>query len=116
MGIFYQFDRHCVEWCMIIPRIEVHMACPSVYQMLKAQAARAPNALAILAPECMPLTYGCLYKHVRDVGIHLQELGIGHHDRVAIVLPEASQMAVAFLAVAAGAASAPLNPHYRIPE
>ena len=92
------------------------MLYPSVYQILKAQAARAPEALAILAPGCRPLTYGGLYQHVRDAGIQLREIGIRRRDCVAVVLPDASQMAVAFLAVAAAATSAPLNPHYRIAE
>ncbi len=37
---------------------------------------------------------------------------VGRDDRVAIVLPNSPEMAVFFLAVAAGATSAPLNPAY----
>ena len=43
----------------------------------------------------------------------LNELGIGRDDRVAIVLPNGPEMATAFVAVGAGAATAPLNPAYR---
>ena len=42
--------------------------------------------------------------------------GIGRGDRVAIVLPNGPEMATAFLAVAAGATTAPLNPAYRADE
>src|SRR4029450_12773891 len=38
------------------------------------------------------------------------------NDRVAIVLPNSSEMAVAFVAVAVGATCAPLNPSYRVNE
>ena len=43
-------------------------------------------------------------------------MGIGRNDRVAIVLPDGPEMAVTFVAVAAGATSAPLNPAYRANE
>jgi acyl-CoA synthetase (AMP-forming)/AMP-acid ligase II len=43
-------------------------------------------------------------------------MGIGRNDRVAIVLPNGPEMAVAFIAVAAGATAAPLNPNYRQSE
>ena len=43
----------------------------------------------------------------------LNRLGLGRSDRVAIVLPNGPEMATAFVAVAAGATAAPLNPAYR---
>ena len=43
-------------------------------------------------------------------------LGVGRQDRVALVLPNGPEMAVAFLAVAAGAMCAPLNPAYSTDE
>jgi acyl-CoA synthetase (AMP-forming)/AMP-acid ligase II len=46
----------------------------------------------------------------------LNGFGIGRNDRVGLVLPNGPELAVAFLAVAAGAASAPLNPAYRAEE
>jgi len=88
----------------------------SVFELLKAQAGRAPESVAILAPDQAPLTYSRLQGHVRSVVARLNELGIGRNDRVAIVLPNGPNMAVAFLSVAAGATSAPLNPAYRAPE
>ena len=41
---------------------------------------------------------------------------MGRNDRVALVLPNGPEMAVAFLAVAAGATCAPLNPAYSANE
>jgi acyl-CoA synthetase (AMP-forming)/AMP-acid ligase II len=46
----------------------------------------------------------------------LNALGIGRNDRVAIILPNGPEMASAFLSVAAGATTAPLNPAYRAEE
>ena len=46
----------------------------------------------------------------------LNALGIGRNDRVAIVLPNGPEMAAAFVAIAAGATTAPLNPAYRAEE
>ena len=37
-------------------------------------------------------------------------MGVGRHDRVALVLPQGPEMAVAFLTVAAAATCVPLNP------
>src|SRR5215831_6046483 len=82
----------------------------SIYHVLEDWAARTPNAPALVAPGRMPLTYSCLYKHINNTVRRLRALGVGCKDRVALVLPTGPEMAVAFLAVAVGAACAPLNP------
>jgi acyl-CoA synthetase (AMP-forming)/AMP-acid ligase II len=46
----------------------------------------------------------------------LNAMGIGRGDRVAIVLPNGPEMAAAFLAIGAGATTAPLNPAYKAEE
>ena len=46
----------------------------------------------------------------------LRAFGLRRNDRVAIVLPNGPDMAVAFLGVASGATCAPLNPAYRASE
>ncbi len=84
--------------------------------LLARRARRQPDAPAILAPGRAPLTYGGLIEHVEDVVRRLNATGIGRADRVAVVLPNGPEMAIAFLAVAAGASCAPLNPGYREPE
>ena len=86
------------------------------HEILTAQAEHSPESTAILAPERAPLTYGGLHRHVRDVVNRLNDLGIGRNDRVAIILPNGPEMAVAFMSIASGATSAPLNPGYRAPE
>ena len=71
---------------------------------------------AFSAPERPDLTYDGLRRHVEATVAALNERGIGLGDRVAIVLPNGPEMASAFVAIAAGATTAPLNPAYRQPE
>ena len=79
-------------------------------------AAGADQAIALAAPDAAPLTHADLRALVDRTVASLNAMGIGRGDRVAIVLPNGPFMASAFLAVAAGAASAPLNPAYRADE
>jgi len=74
------------------------------------------TAPAVSAPEIAALTFSGLRAQIDDTIAALNGVGIGRGDRVAIVLPNGPEMAVAFLAIAAGAASAPLNPGYRADE
>jgi len=85
-------------------------------KLLAAQLNRNPEAIAITAPGRTPLTYRQLNHHINTVVATLNTLGVGRNDRIAIVLPNGPEMAVAFLAVAAGATAAPLNPAYRADE
>ena len=88
----------------------------SLLQLIDGHAGRNPDAAAILAPGRRPLTYGLLSRQVADVVRALNALGVGRHDRVATVIPDGPEMAVACLAVAAGATCAPLNPAYHAGE
>ena len=72
--------------------------------------------VAIACPARPALTHAGLRSHVQATVAALNERGIGRNDRVAIVLPNGPEMASAFLSVAAGAATAPLNPAYRRQE
>ena len=76
----------------------------------------AANDTAFSAPGRPDLTYAGLRKHVEATVAALNRRGIGRGDRVAIVLPNGPEMASAFVAIAAGATTAPLNPAYRRPE
>jgi len=84
--------------------------------LLEHQARRIPDAPAILAPGRTPLTYGRLYQHIEEMERRLRAMGIGRHDRIAIVLPNGPELAVAILTVAASAACVPLNPAYGADE
>ncbi len=77
-----------------------------------ALVAGQSGAPALLAPGCPPLTHGMLREQIDAHAETLALRGIGRDDTVAIVLPNGAAMAVAFLAVAASAIAAPLNPGY----
>lgn len=79
-------------------------------------AGKPATAVAFVGSGCPPLTYGGLRDHVERTVASLNRLGIGRNDRVALVLPNGTEMATAFVAVAAGTTSAPLNPAYRADE
>jgi len=85
-------------------------------QLIDEHAGQTPEAVAILAPGRRPLTYRLLSRHVADVVRALNALGIGRNDRVATVIQDGPEMAVACLAIAAGATCAPLNPASRADE
>ncbi len=88
----------------------------SVPHLLRAQADRIPAAPAILAPGRRHLTYRALWQHVGRVASTLHEAGLGRDDRVALVVPNGPEMAVACLAAIAATACAPLNPAYSAEE
>ena len=78
--------------------------------------AGAQGDTALSAPGRPSLTYAGLRRQAECTVAGLNERGIGRGDRVAIVLPNGPEMASAFVSIAAGAATAPLNPAYREPE
>ena len=79
-------------------------------------ASGAANAPAIRAPGRPALSYAGLRDLAAATIARLNGIGIGRNDRVAIVLPNGPEMAAAFIAIGAGATTAPLNPSYRADE
>ena len=92
------------------------LATVSLGEAIRSNSRRNPHAVALLAPQCGPLSYGKLSDQVDYVGHALRALGIERSDRVAVVLPNGPDMAAAFLGIAAYATCAPLNPSYRDEE
>jgi acyl-CoA synthetase (AMP-forming)/AMP-acid ligase II len=88
----------------------------TILEMLEAQAGSIPTREAIVSPSGFSLDYRSLYSTVDRLRLKLAQLGIDGHDRVAVVLPNGPEMAVAFLACAAAATCAPLNPAYQEAE
>ena len=84
--------------------------------MIDLLAVGANDATAIGAPDRPPLNFAALRALSSEVVASMNGHGIGRGDRVAIVLPNGPEMAAAFVAVAAGAVTAPLNPAYREDE
>jgi oxalate---CoA ligase len=92
------------------------MSDPASISELLAQGT-GRTAAALGAPEGTPsLTYRDLGELARRTVEALNALGVGRDDRVGIVLPNGPEMAAAFVCVAAGATTAPLNPAYRAEE
>src|SRR5262245_27623307 len=96
------------------PRRAISFSC--IPGLLEHHAKRAPDAPAILAPGRAPLGYGRLHEHLDQVGRTLRAMGIGRRDRVAVVLPNGPDMALAFLTIAACAVCVPINPAYGTEE
>src|SRR5262249_20816669 len=88
----------------------------SLPHLVEHQATRNPDAPAILAPGRAPLSFGRLFQHIDQVGRTLRAMGIGRRHRMAMVLPNGPEMAVAVLTVAASAICAPINPAYGAEE
>jgi oxalate---CoA ligase len=87
-----------------------------IRDLLRAHLEVNPDAVAIAAPGRLPLRYRDLCAQIDGVVRILNTNGLGRGDRIAIVLPNGPEMAAAFLAVAAGASAAPLNPAFRAQE
>jgi acyl-CoA synthetase (AMP-forming)/AMP-acid ligase II len=85
----------------------------TIYELIQRGA---DNDEAIGAPGRASLTYTGLRAQADATVERLNELGIGRNDAVAIVLPNGPEMASAFVSIASGATTAPLNPGYRRDE
>src|SRR5690349_3045258 len=85
----------------------------SLRDMLEVGEGTAP---AIGAPGRAVLNRAGLRGQVDELCGALRAMGVGKADRVAMVLPNGPEMAVAFLGVATCAVAAPLNPAYRAEE
>lgn len=83
---------------------------PTMHSVVRAWAEQTPHAAAIGAPGRAPLTYSALLAEIERAVAALKALGVSREDRVALVLPQGAEIAVALLAVSAVAIAAPLNP------
>ncbi|PYJ12556.1 MAG: AMP-dependent synthetase [Verrucomicrobia bacterium] len=85
---------------------------PALPAMLEQNASHFGARAALLSDGDEPLSHQQLWDQAAMTVPSLNRLGVGRGDRVAIVLPQGPNLAVTFLAVAAGATAAPLNPAY----
>ena len=88
-------------------------AATTVRDLLTAGADGDP---AIVTPDGSVLAHGELRSEVDRLAARLRAMGIGASDRIAIVVPNGPEMAIAFLAAACAGCAAPLNPKYRTEE
>ena len=83
-----------------------------MFNLIVGPESERPESPAILAPGKEPLSYGRLTSVVGESVEQLRDTGLGAHDRIALVLPNGPEMAVALLATMTAGAAAPLNPNY----
>lgn len=84
--------------------------------LLSDYGRNAPNRHAILAPGRLPMTYGALWTQANNVVRELRSIGVGRTHRVAVVLPDGPEAAVAMITVAANAVCVPLNSGFTYDE
>ena len=85
----------------------------TVRALVADAAATAGTRATVLAPDRPDCSGEQLLAGIDEIGARLRAAGVGRNDRVAIVVPNGPEMAVSFLAVAAYATAAPLNPAYK---
>jgi amino acid adenylation domain-containing protein len=84
-----------------------------IHQLVEEQAARAPEALAVVAADRSKLSYRDLNERANQVAHFLGSLGIGPEDRVGICAESSPELLLAILGtLKAGAAYVPLDPAY----
>lgn len=103
--------RVLVEWnATAVPRA----AGPTIHGMFEAQAARRPDAPAVVAAGRV-LSYRDVDARASRVAAALAGLGVGMEQRVAVCLDRSPELVVAFLAVLkAGGVYLPIDP--RLPD
>ncbi|WAH56505.1 amino acid adenylation domain-containing protein [Pseudomonas silvicola] len=83
-----------------------------VHQLVEAQAARTPDAVALVHGE-QELTYQQLNGRANQLARHLRELGVGPDVLVGVALERGLDLVVSLLAILkAGGAYVPLDPAY----
>ena len=110
----YTFSRYLTENSQSVS--DAPVAETSIQALILASATRHPEAPALIGLVRPSLTYALLHRQIDSIAAWLKTAGIGRRDRIAIVLPNGPDMAVACLGVSACAVSAPLNPAYRDEE
>lgn len=88
----------------------------TLHYLVAAQAKCQPEAIAIRSVADAVSTYEQLHFQIAEVAQALRAAGIQRNDRVAVVLPNGAEMAVAFLTIASCATCAPLNPNFQAAE
>jgi amino acid adenylation domain-containing protein len=84
-----------------------------LHELFEAQAARAPEAVAVVGRGGEQLTYAALDSSANQLAHFLRSRGVGTETRVGVLLERSPEMVVALLAVLkAGGAYVPLDPRY----
>ncbi|WP_141588881.1 non-ribosomal peptide synthetase/type I polyketide synthase [Myxococcus sp. AB056] len=102
-------QRMLVEWN---DTREPFAADATLHGLFEAQAARTPDAVAVVA-EGQQLTYAELEEQANQLAHHLRTLGVGPEVRVGLCVERSVELVVGLLGVLkAGGAFVPLDPTY----
>lgn len=82
----------------------------TLYALLSVLARTAGDAPALCAPGRAPLSYRRLLARVDDLAAALSARGVGRQDRLALILPDGPELAVAFLGISKTATCAIQSP------
>jgi acyl-CoA synthetase (AMP-forming)/AMP-acid ligase II/acyl carrier protein len=88
----------------------------SVIERLRLLAVEDPERVAVRAPGRAPASRRELVEQIAATAAQIRACGIGPDGRVAVVLPDGPELAVAFLGISAAAGCAPLNPGSTVAE
>jgi oxalate---CoA ligase len=113
--------------CLTLSRHLTSLQTDELEMMESAQAVNLPDALsrhalsqpdapAIISAVAPPITYRELAQHVAAMRAWLRNAGLGPQQRVAILLPNGSELAVAIATVTCNAVAVPLDPMLTRPE
>ena len=91
----------------------INFESKTIPTVIKAAAMHYPKLVAIEEPERRPLSYENLEEQVGYTARHLRGYRIARNDRVAVILPNGSVMAVAFLGISSCATCAPIDPQIK---
>jgi acyl-CoA synthetase (AMP-forming)/AMP-acid ligase II len=92
------------------------MVFENIPRMIALQAAAQPDAVALEAEGCRPLTFGEVGRISAWLAADLRRAGVQRSERVAVVIPNGRDMSLALLGVCSAATAAPLNPVYQEAE
>jgi acyl-CoA synthetase (AMP-forming)/AMP-acid ligase II len=85
------------------------LAARHIAGLLEDQSGRCPEKTAICAPEGMALSYRDLHSQTASLAADMGRCGLRGLNRIAVVIPEGLELAVAILAAATSGICAPLN-------
>jgi acyl-CoA synthetase (AMP-forming)/AMP-acid ligase II/acyl carrier protein len=85
----------------------------TIYSIIGAWAENTPDAIALVSPDHVSITYRKLLSQTNSIVTSLSEIGVRRNHRVAMLLPNGIEATVAFIAVSCCAIGVPLNPAYQ---
>jgi acyl-CoA synthetase (AMP-forming)/AMP-acid ligase II/acyl carrier protein len=82
----------------------------TIDSLLSSSGMHLPDKIVIADPETGSVSFSMLQEYAGNTSLFLRKMGVARKDRVAIVMNQGSDLAVAFLSVAAHCVATPLNP------